>query len=123
MTGAEHLASGRRAEDLALALLEAKGLSLLTRNYRCPPGELDLVLLEGETLVVLEVRYREGLSHGSAAESVDGAKQRRIAKAAQHFLQTHPEHRRRSLRFDVVAVTGSRESPAVEWIQDAFRAG
>ena len=123
MTRAPHLQSGQRAEDLALALLQEGGLKLLTRNYSCPPGELDLVLLEGETLVVVEVRYREGVSHGSAAESVDRGKQRRIAKAAQHFLKVHAEHRRRPLRFDVVAVTGSREPLAVEWIQDAFQAG
>ncbi len=122
MTRAPHLERGQRAEDLALARLEAAGLRLLTRNYRCPPGELDLVLLEGETLVVVEVRYRDGMSHGSAAESVDGAKRRRITRATQHFLQAHAEHRRRPLRFDVVAVMGSQEPPAVEWIKDAFRA-
>lgn len=122
MTQAPHLERGRLAEDLALARLETAGLALLARNYRCPPGELDLLLLEGETLVVAEVRYREGASHGSAAESVDGAKQRRIVRATQHFLQAHPAHRRRPLRFDVMAVTGSQEPPAVEWIKDAFRA-
>lgn len=122
MTRTPHLESGQRAEDLALALLEGSGLKLLIRNYCCPPGELDLVLLDGETLVVAEVRYRKGMSHGNAAESVDGAKRRRISKAAQHLLRAHPEHRRRPLRFDVVAVTGGRESPAVEWIQDAFQA-
>lgn len=121
---AEHLASGHEAERLALARLEAEGLALHTRNYRCPQGELDLVLLDPQgQIVVVEVRYRQDASRGSAAETVGAGKQRKLVLAAQHFLQTHAELRRRPLRFDVVAVSGSLESGTVEWIRDAFQVG
>ena len=119
-----HLESGQAAEQLALATLQAAGVKLHTRNYRCPQGELNLVMQAADgTLVVVEVRYRQGGSHGSAAETVGGAKQHKLILAAKHLLQTHPELRRKPLRFDVVAVTGAQGPDAVEWIQDAFQAG
>lgn len=122
MSGAPHLDSGRRAEELALAALEAKGLKLLARNYRCPMRELDLVLEDGRQLVVAEVRYRKDASRGSAAETVGAEKQRKLVLATQHLLQRHPDWRRRPLRFDVVAVSDGDGGAAVEWIQDAFQA-
>ncbi|MDE2234006.1 MAG: YraN family protein [Gammaproteobacteria bacterium] len=120
---ASHLASGRDAENLALAMLTAGGLRLLTRNYRCPQGELDLVMAEGETLVMVEVRYRRERGFGDAATSVDGRKQRKLLHAAQHFLLQDASLRRKPLRFDVVAVsvTGNGEMKT-DWIKDAFRA-
>jgi putative endonuclease len=124
VTAPKHLESGQQAEELALKRLEAEGLKLHTRNYRCPQGELDLVLLDGAgALVVVEVRYRVDGSRGTAAETVGHEKQRKLILAAQHLLKTHPELRRKPLRFDVVAVTGSQGPTAVEWIQDAFQAG
>jgi len=120
----KHLESGQQAERLALEMLESKGLTLHTRNYRCPQGELDLVLMDGAgTLVVVEVRYRQDASRGSAAETVGASKQRKLTLATQHLLSRQPELKRRPLRFDVVAVTGSEGPAAVEWIQDAFQPG
>jgi putative endonuclease len=120
----KHLESGQQAERLALEMLEAKGLTLHSRNYSCPQGELDLVLLDpAGTLVVVEVRYRHDDSRGSAAETVGLAKQRKLTRAAQHFLRQHAELRRKPLRFDVVAVSGSEGPGALEWIQDAFQPG
>ncbi|HEY1772787.1 MAG TPA: YraN family protein [Gammaproteobacteria bacterium] len=120
----KHLESGQQAEQLALEMLLARGLTLHTRNYNCPQGELDLVLLDPKgSLVVVEVRYRHDDSRGSAAETVGNAKQRKLTLAARHFLSQHAELRRRALRFDVVAVSGDSGPDAVEWIQDAFQPG
>ena len=119
-----HLESGQQAEQLALEMLLAKGLKLHTRNYRCPQGELDIVMQAPDgTLVVVEVRYRQDGSRGSAAETVGRDKQRKLTLAAQHLLQSRPELRRKPLRFDVVAVSGDSTPGAVEWIQDAFQPG
>lgn len=123
MNLAPHLAAGHHAEDQALELLRGAGLKLLARNYRCPQGELDLVMEDGETLVMVEVRYRRNRGFGSAAETVGTRKQDKLLRAAQHFLQQDGRHRRRPLRFDVVAVTEShKDTPQTEWIKDAFRA-
>jgi len=119
---APHLESGQRAEELALATLKARGLTLVERNYSCPQGELDLVLLDAGCLVVVEVRYRRDASRGSAAETVGPEKRRKLTRATEHFLRSHADLRRKPLRFDVVAVAGEGESVAVEWIQDAFQA-
>jgi putative endonuclease len=123
MNLAPHLTSGRHAEDLALATLTTAGLRLMARNYRCPQGELDLVMTDGEILVVIEVRFRRETGFGDAAASVNARKQKKILLAAQHFLQQDAVYRRRPLRFDVVAVNeGTNGRTQTEWIKDAFRA-
>lgn len=123
MSPAAHLAAGREAEDRALAVLEQHGLRLMQRNYRCPQGELDLVMEDGEALVIVEVRYRRERGFGSAAESVGAGKQHKLLLAAQHLLQQDARLRRKSIRFDVFAITEQRDGMNdSEWIKDAFRA-
>jgi putative endonuclease len=117
---------GRRGEDLACRHLEAQGLRLLERNYRCRAGEIDLVMLDGGTLVLVEVRSRSTSEHGGAAATVGFRKQRKFIRAARHLLLTRPDYRRLPARFDVVAIdpdpAGAKE-PVVTWIRDAFRTG
>lgn len=112
--------NGSAAEDLALRHLQAEGLRLLARNSRFRGGELDLVMLDDTTLVVVEVRARSHSGFGSAAESVDARKQARLIHATRQFLVAHPEHDERAVRFDVVTFDGSG---SLDWIRDAFDAG
>lgn len=114
---------GRRAEDLACGHLEALGLQLLERNYRCRAGEIDLVMLDGTTLALVEVRSRSTSAHGGAAATVGARKQQRFIRAARHLMLTRPEYRKLAARFDVVAIDAGRDGgpPAVRWIRDAFR--
>ena len=109
---------GNAAEDAALAHLLAAGLTLVERNYRTPGrggGEIDLVMREaGGTLVFVEVRARAGTTHGGAAASVGGVKQRRIVLAARHYLMRHKSPP--PCRFDVVAIDGDH----IEWLKAAF---
>ncbi len=111
--------NGAAAEDLALRYLQRQGLRLVARNSRFRGGELDLVMLEGALLVVVEVRARSHPGYASAAESVDARKQRRIIHATQQFLACHAEHGERALRFDVVTFDGNGQ---LEWIREAFDA-
>jgi putative endonuclease len=110
--------AGRSAEDRALCHLENAGLRLVNRNFRCRCGEIDLVMLEGATLVLVEVRYRASDDYGGAAASVTWRKQRRLLCAARYLLMRHAELRRHPARFDVVAV--SRDG-RIDWIRHAFR--
>ncbi len=113
---------GRRGEDAALAHLESAGLCLLARNYRCRGGEIDLVMQEGATLVLVEVRLRSSARFGGAAASVGHRKQRRFSIAARHLLLTHREYRGMPARFDVVAIDGDAPGGGeIHWIRDAFR--
>jgi putative endonuclease len=110
-----HLNSGEAAEELALHWLKARGLRLITRNYRCRSGEIDLIMQEGESLVFVEVRYRCRADFGSAAETVDSTKQHRLRLAAEHYLQ-----RQRSIppcRFDIIGID---ERKRIDWIRNAF---
>ena len=117
-----HLTRGRRAERRAERHLRRKGLATVTRNYSRTTGEVDLVMLDAEQLVFVEVRYRGPGAWPSPLESVDRAKQRRIARTCELFRRDHPEHRFRSVRFDVVAATRGNSGPELEWIRNAFDA-
>lgn len=110
---------GRQAEDLACRYLEAQGLRLLERNYRCAAGELDLVMRDGRNLVFVEVRYRRHNRFGTPAESVDRRKQAKLTAAALHYLQAKGS--KQAARFDVIAVSPSGNGFTVQWIPDAFQ--
>ncbi len=112
---AAHLLQGIKGEQCAQAYLEKAGLRLLNKNYRCRFGELDLVMLEGATLVIVEVRYRKSDRYGSAAESVTQQKQARLIAATHHYL-AQARHDG-PIRFDVVAISGNDE---LNWIKNAF---
>ena len=113
--------SGAAAEDVALAHLQAAGLSLVTRDYRTPGrggGEIDLIMRAPDgTLVFVEVRARRGTDKGGAAASVGAIKQRRVVLAAQHYLMRLPAPP--PCRFDVVAIDGGQ----ISWLPGAFDAG
>lgn len=110
---------GAAEEDLALRHLQDRGLRLVARNWRCRGGELDLVLQEGDTLVIAEVRKRGHALFGSAAESVDARKRARLVHAAQLFLAAHAQYAQAPVRFDVLALDrGNR----IDWIRAAFDA-
>jgi len=113
--------AGNEAEDSALAYLKKFGLKLVARNYRCKAGELDLVMLDGRTLVLIEVRFRSSDHYGGAAASITAKKQRRIITAARHLLATRADLRRYPARFDVIAMS-SLGHDNVQWIKGAFMA-
>ncbi len=114
---------GRQLEEVARKYLEGKGLTLVSRNYSCKLGEIDLVMHDGETLVFVEVRGRSNPRFGSPAETVTGAKQARLIRTAQVFLLAHPKFTEWPCRFDVLALATAGREPRARWIQDAFDAG
>ena len=110
-------AKGDTAEQRALDHLRERGLTLVTRNWHCRMGELDLIMRDGDDLVIVEVRQRSRSGYGSAAESITATKRQRLTRATRLYLQRHPREARRPVRFDVVALDGSGEP---EWIRHAF---
>lgn len=115
-------ATGKWAEEAVLQYLITQGHALLTRNFARKFGELDLVMLDGQVLVFVEVRYRRSAAYGGALASVNRPKQRKIIAAAQAYLVSHPRLRYRDCRFDVVAVSRPNYAPVFHWIRDAFSA-
>lgn len=108
-------AVGARGEDAAVKFLSACGLRVLERNYRCRFGEVDIVALDGETVVFVEVKLR--FDPFDPFDAVDERKQGRISRAAFDFLE-----RRAMLdcpaRFDVIAVEG--RTLLCDHVVDAF---
>lgn len=113
---------GDAAESAAVALLEADGWRVLARNWTCRYGELDIVAERGDTVCFVEVRMRSTAVWGDPSHTVSFAKQRRVVKAALHYLFAH-DLSGRMMRFDVISVVGRGERATVEHIPGAFDAG
>ena len=113
-----HLRRGRAAEDAALAHLRARGLVLVARNVRYPWGELDLVMRDGASLVFVEVKSRaRSVRWGGAAAALGPQKARRLARAAQTWLQARHGNRLPPCRFDAVLIED--DAPLV-WLRDVL---
>jgi putative endonuclease len=126
-TGPDRRARGALSEAAARDYLLRAGLRLVARNAGYRGGEIDLVMLDGstrdaDTLVFVEVRYRQSRSFGGGAASVDSGKRRRLVHAAQLFLGEHPEYAHAACRFDVIEAEGDPQAPRLTWLRDAFRA-
>ena len=114
---------GQRGEAAAARYLKRRGYKILARGDRFGPGELDLVMLDRDTIVFVEVKTRQSHDAGLPAEAVDEAKQRKLTRLAVTFLKRHGLLERPA-RFDVVAVTwpAGKWFPAIEHIRNAFEA-
>lgn len=118
MSSSPRQKAGREAEQQALEHLRAQGLSLLAQNWLCKRGELDLVMLDGDTVVFVEVRYRKNTQWGGALASIDERKRQKLIFAAQYFLQRESRWADSPCRFDVVAI--DRHPDQLNWLQNAF---
>ena len=109
---------GRSGEDRAARHLAEQGFTILERNYTAPQGELDLIALDGDTLVFVEVKTRTSSAYGAPELAVDRRKQERMVKAALGYLK-HKKLHQMPCRFDVVAISGEG-GDKVELIRNAF---
>jgi putative endonuclease len=94
---------GRRGEDAAASYLERIGLTVVERNWRDGRGEIDIVALDGETLVVCEVKTRRGTTCGSPEEAVSATKQRRLTRMARSYIASRAIEPC-AVRFDVISI-------------------
>jgi putative endonuclease len=116
-----HLKKGQQAEQQACQYLQKHGLKLVQQNYRCPTGEIDLIMKDKDMLIFVEVRYRKHTQFGSGAETVNNQKQKKLISAALHYLQRHANSKQ-ACRFDVVSMANESHTEDLQWIQDAFQA-
>ena len=99
-------AKGIHGEAAAEAYLCQKGMICIERRYHSPYGEIDLIVLDRDTLAFVEVKSRQNNTITSAQMAVTPTKQRRIIQTALCYLNQHPEHQHRMMRFDIVSVSG-----------------
>ncbi len=109
---------GKAAEQIACDYLIRQGLQLIEKNFHSRQGEIDLIMRHLDTLVFVEVRYRKNQDFGGAVESITATKQARIRHTALYYMQK--QGREFNARFDVIAMTGSQDTPEINWIQNAF---
>jgi putative endonuclease len=109
---------GEKGENLAAKFLQKKGYKIIEQNYKTRIGEIDIIAMDGETLVFVEVKTRENLYYGRPFESVTRHKRRKILNVAMLYLK-----RLKAVppcRFDIVSVYHDNARPDFELIQDAF---
>ncbi len=110
---------GRRGERAAEKHLRRNGYRIVARNFRAVGAEIDLVAMDGETLVFVEVKTRRSLAAGAPEEAVDERKQQRLRRAAEVFA-TRYRAEDTEMRFDVVAVDASGKRLEIELLRNAF---
>lgn len=115
---------GQDYEQTALEYLEPRGFALLARNFSARTGEIDLIGRHAGCLVFVEVRARSNPRYCSARASVNCAKQQRILRTAQVFLQRHQQYTNTPCRFDVIAFEPPQSGTELEilWLRGAFTA-
>ena len=111
--------TGNEGERATTSYLTERGYHILERNFRCRGGEVDIIALDGATLVFVEVKLRRSLARGAPIEAVTPVKQSRVRKAAQVYLSYSGRVFTR-VRFDVVAVTKSGKNTDITHLKAAF---
>jgi putative endonuclease len=126
---ASHLKQGEDAELACCHYLQSRGLKLLEKNFNCRLGEIDIIMIDKNVLVFVEVRFRKNSNFGSGLESITPAKQNKLRKAAELFLQQNTRYK--NARFDVVSMSKNNQTMAdnnaagkqtytYDWITNAF---
>ena len=119
---------GSRGEDLAKRFLARRGLKILARNYRCPAGEVDLIVLDSctgsasqlGTIVFVEVKTRSSDRHTAPSSAVNSYKRKKLRSAASHYIGNHSAEGY-NIRFDVISIVcEDGQPPRLEHIPEAF---
>ena len=108
--------TGAKAEAIACWFLKQQGYDVLEQNFYTKVGEIDIIAKEDQTLVFVEVKYRNSGECGWASAAVDWRKQRTVSAVAEFYLLKHGYGLDIPCRFDVVAIDGEH----IQWIQNAF---
>ena len=112
---------GDRGEDAAAKFLKRQGYHILARSLDSPLGELDIIAVDGRTVVFVEVKTRRSNDAGRPSEAIDQRKEQRMTQAALAYLKSNRllEY---SARFDVVAITwpDDARTPTIEHFKNAF---
>ena len=116
MAGSHEL--GRKGEELAVKYFREKGYKILDTNWHFGRNELDLVALDGNMLVVAEVKTRQSNLLGEPEEAVTREKQRAIVRSANAYVKW--KHLTEEVRFDIVSILIRGDQPAIHHIPDAF---
>lgn len=117
ITPPNNQAIGKQGEDVAVSYLQRNGYKIIERNFQKKHGDIDIVALDGDTLVFIEVKARRSKSYGPAVEAITPWKIRALIQSAHLYKLLHPKLPE-SLRIDVVAIDYTETSPKIELIKN-----
>ena len=106
--------AGTAYEEIAANYLKKQGIRIIDRNYRISQGEVDLIGEEKETIIFIEVKYRNTASYGEPWEAVSIHKQKKICKVARQYC--YSRRIKKQVRYDIVSICGEE----IVWFQNAF---
>lgn len=110
---------GQSFEGVARQYLERQGLRCIAQNFQCKMGEIDLICQQGDTLIFVEVKYRQHQKFGHAAEMVTASKAKKIIRCAHFWLTKQGLNvYHQAMRFDVVAI--HQQGQHIDWITNAI---
>jgi len=108
---------GRWGEDLAAQRLQAEGLEILDRNWRCPAGEIDIVARDRQAVVFCEVKTRRGTGYGQPLDAITSVKALRMRRLAAQWLAANRPAHALDVRFDVVGILVASPEPVIEYLR------
>ena len=111
--------TGKIGEDIAIKYLQSKGYKIIERNFQCKQGEIDIVALDKQEIVIIEVKTRKCLEYGKPAEAVDYNKRKHIYKAAGYYLYIK-KLEKNFIRIDVIEVYIKENKYYIKHIKKAF---
>lgn len=113
--------TGKITENFAAEYLALQRLTLIDQNFHSKYGEIDLIMLDGETYVFVEVKYRKNNNYGGGLMAVSHSKQEKIRFCAKFYLQQKQLNEYNTpCRFDIVALEGNIRKPKIDWLKNAF---
>lgn len=121
--GLKSLLQGKQAEQRASRYLRKHGLVIVAQNQRYKCGEIDIIAKSAYSHIFVEVKYRGENSRGESAEMVSRDKQLKLTRAAKLWLQENDPNFTFGCRFDVIAISPSKNASndeGIQWIKDAF---
>ena len=111
------ITKGKIAQNIAERFLHQQGYITITQNYHCQYGEIDLIMKNASTLVIVEVRSKSSSYFGHPLATINYQKQHKIIKTTQYYLLHHPKQTQFPIRFDAISITKNQQ---ISWIKDAF---
>jgi len=97
--------NGRAGEAAAASFLEEKGMEILERNFRFRRGEVDIIALDGDTIVFVEVKTWAIYGIDALEQALDSKKQRKIIETSKYFLSLNRKYKYMAIRFDVIFIS------------------
>jgi putative endonuclease len=115
---AEHNDKGRKGEEIAADFLKKKGYKILETNWRLGKNEIDIIALDGKTIVVAEVKTRTSNTFGEPEIAVTREKQKALVRSANAYVRI--KQLDMEVRFDIISIILAKDTEQINHIEDAF---